>query len=107
MRNLLASIALWLLVASFTSSVAPLSVNVSAGSPSLQENTSPTGHIAYIGLDHNIYIYDVEDQRSTAVTDDATRMRRYLYPTWSTDGRLAFFCCNPTSQQPVLGVHVL
>ncbi len=104
MRNLLSSAAFWLLLTvSFILPSAPLP----AASPAFQDNTTSTGQIAYIGLDRNIYVYSTEDQRSTAVTDDATSNRRYLYPTWSTDGRLAFFCCDPAAQQPVLEAYVL
>jgi TolB protein len=72
-----------------------------------QGATEPTGYIAYIGLDNNIYVYDFSDQLTTSVTQDADSTRRYQYPTWSTDGRLAYFCCAPGGGSvPVLEAHV-
>lgn len=55
-----------------------------------------TGQIAYLGRDGNIYIYDVVQNDTQAVTQDAsavggTPIIRYQWPTWSTDGRLAYF----------------
>jgi TolB protein len=32
--------------------------------------------------------------QSTALTTDASPQRRYQWTTWSTDGRLAYFCCD-------------
>lgn len=51
-----------------------------------------SGTIAYVGADDNIYLYDVASAASTPITTDADGLdRAYLWPTWSTDGRLAFF----------------
>ncbi len=52
------------------------------------------GYIAFIGEDYNVYVVGNEFSSPTALTTDASFLRRYQFPTWSTDGRLAFFCCN-------------
>lgn len=49
------------------------------------------GDIAYIGNDNNVYTYDLAAGERHALTEDA---RIYQYPVWSTDGRLAYFCCD-------------
>lgn len=50
------------------------------------------GQIAYVGRDFNVYT--VTGGTHTALTDDAgitgTSIRYYRYPTWATDGRLAY-----------------
>lgn len=52
------------------------------------------GQLAYIGSDANVYSYDFTTGMSHALTTDATPVRRYQWPTWSQDGRLAYFCCD-------------
>ena len=57
---------------------------------------APSGSLAIAGTDGNIYRLDAADLQAgnapVALTDDATRgVRQYTWPTWSTDGRLAFF----------------
>jgi TolB protein len=75
---------------------------------SSQEATHPTGRVAYLGADRNLYIYDGATDQIMTVTDDAELTRRYQYPTWSTDGRLAYFCCEfGSSDAPVLEAYVL
>ena len=59
-----------------------------------QENSSLPGAIAYIGIDSNIFIYDLAQQNSRQITTDGSAIRRYQWPTWSSDGRLAYFCCD-------------
>lgn len=59
-----------------------------------QENSSLPGAIAYIGIDSNIFIYDLAQQNSRQITTDGSTIRRYQWPTWSSDGRLAYFCCD-------------
>ncbi|MAS34292.1 MAG: hypothetical protein CL610_09810 [Anaerolineaceae bacterium] len=49
------------------------------------------GSIAYVGADFNIYRLDLDTYEHTQLTDDAGETRRYQWPTWSTDGRLAYF----------------
>lgn len=50
-----------------------------------------TGHIAYIGLNGNLYTFDTLSSISTQITDNAARTRVYQWPTWANDGRLAYF----------------
>lgn len=59
-----------------------------------QDNISLSGAVAYIGVDSNIYIYDLGQQNSRPITNDGSSIRRYQWPVWSSDGRLAFFCCD-------------
>ena len=48
--------------------------------------------LAVVGTDGNLSIYDSNGQNPFPVTKDAAPdSRQYYWPTWSTDGRLAFF----------------
>lgn len=64
---------------------------------SAQETPMPTipGRIAYIGSDYNVYLLAPQENSQFALTDDAgideNVLRFYQMPTWSTDGRLAYF----------------
>lgn len=53
-----------------------------------------SGDIAVVGNDFNIYTVDFTDEVTHQVTDDASDTRQYQWPTWSNDGRLAYFCCD-------------
>jgi hypothetical protein len=54
--------------------------------------TDATGDLAIVGNDGNIYLYDTTtDALSALTTDAAPIVRGYQWPTWSTDGQLAFF----------------
>lgn len=60
-----------------------------------QDGDTP-GRIAYIGADLNIYTTDIAGGEPTQLTNDAglvteDKFRQYLWPTWATDGRLAYF----------------
>lgn len=74
-----------------------LSVTLFAVSPAplRAQDPPPASHaagiLAYIGLDDNVYRLDPATDEPTALTDDASTLRRYYWPTWSSDGRLAFF----------------
>jgi TolB protein len=59
-----------------------------------QDQESLSGRLAYIGTDSNVYTYDFATQQTYTLTTDASRTRRYQWPTWSDDGRLAYFCCD-------------
>lgn len=53
-----------------------------------------SGQLALVGSDGNIYTYDLATDTLGAVTTDATLQepaRFYTWPTWSSDGQLAFF----------------
>lgn len=64
------------------------------------------GTIAYISTDYNVAAFDLRAGQVTMMTDDAAPSRRYLWPTWSNDGRLAYFCCDPSGGQPFTQVFV-
>jgi len=49
------------------------------------------GRIAYIGADLNVYTLNLQNNRTIPLTDDGNARRVYQWPTWSTDGRLAYF----------------
>jgi len=51
----------------------------------------PTGQLAYIDEAHNVWRYDTQLDRHTRLTGDSAAARRYLWPTWAVDGRLAWF----------------
>lgn len=49
------------------------------------------GQIAYIGTDDNVYLLSSWDTDAVPLTTDATMLKQYQWPTWSTSGDLAFF----------------
>lgn len=53
------------------------------------------GSIAFIGTDQNVYTLNLADRSEAALTDDSSAARVYRWPTWSTDGRLAYFLADP------------
>jgi Tol biopolymer transport system component len=53
------------------------------------------GQIAYVRVDHNIYTLNFSNGDPTILTDDASLDRRYQYPVWSDNNKLAYFCCDP------------
>lgn len=64
-----------------------------SASPAASRAQDPTaGTIALVGADSNIYLYDVSSGQTTPITTDADgATRAYLWPTWASDGRLAYF----------------
>lgn len=69
------------------------------------------GRIAYIGQDYNVYVVDGASGMQIALTDDAAltadHARLYQWPTWATDGRLAYFSADITAAgQVTLNIHV-
>jgi len=76
---------MWMIVCLF---ILPLPFAVAQQS---EERPQLPGHIAYVGADFNIYNLNLNDYSSEQLTDDAGETRRYQWPTWSTDGRLAYF----------------
>lgn len=67
---------------------------VVAQEPETSSADSPSGRIAYIGDDYNVYTFDFAQDQTQQLTDDGARTQRYQWPTWSPDGRLAYFCCD-------------
>src|ERR1700682_2272664 len=60
--------------------------------PKAHAQESGTAMLAVVGTDGNLSILDASGQNPFAVTKDAIPNRRsYGWPTWATDGRLAFF----------------
>lgn len=60
------------------------------------DNTLPDtqGQVVFVGGDYNIYTRDFLTGETSQLTDDASSNRHYQWPTWSFDGRLAYFCCD-------------
>lgn len=73
---------------------------------SAQEAAPESGNIAYVGSDYNIYLFDPNTARQSQLTDDAGESRRYQWPTWSTDGRLAYFSSYLDDGRLFLGAHI-
>ncbi len=69
------------------------------GGAEAQEPVPSPGLIAYIGPDNNVYTLTPADDSRIQLTDDAGATRQYLWPTWSTDGRLAYFSLSLADQQ--------
>lgn len=54
--------------------------------------TVDPGQIAIAADDGNIYLFDLAADEAVPLTEDAVPGRKlYAWPTWATDGRLAFF----------------
>jgi TolB protein len=66
------------------------------------------GQIAIAGSDGNIHLYDVASESFTMLTDDAVEgQRAYSWPTWSTDGQLAYFGASLIDDPPYrLGIFI-
>ena len=61
-------------------------------SAALGDQPSFPGRIAIVGNDYNVYTFSALD--TAQLTTDGSVERAYQWPTWSRDGRLAFFCCD-------------
>ncbi len=57
----------------------------------LAQQNSDAGTVALVGTDGNIRLFDVAADDLTDLTDDAGETRRYRFPTWASDGQLAYF----------------
>ncbi|MFZ4828207.1 MAG: hypothetical protein ACOYLB_12715 [Phototrophicaceae bacterium] len=66
------------------------------------------GQLALVGNDTNLYLYDLATSALTPLTDDAQLgIREYRFPTWSTDGQLAYFASDSQAENPFrLGVYI-
>jgi WD40 repeat protein len=57
--------------------------------------------LAVIDSKANVVVYDANGKNPIPLTHDADgKIRQYNWPTWSTDGRLAFFGSNGDSADP-------
>ncbi|MCI0712011.1 MAG: hypothetical protein L0154_17790 [Chloroflexi bacterium] len=56
-----------------------------------QDDSLPSGQLAIEGTDGNIHIYDPTDETFFQITTDGSDSRVYYWPTWSTDGQIAYF----------------
>ncbi len=78
------------------------------GNSQAQDNDTQEipGTIAYIGDDLNVYTVDPATGERTMLTDDAAMTeesyRYYRWPTWSNDGRLAYFAVSDGASAPYL-----
>ncbi|MEL6524930.1 MAG: hypothetical protein AAFQ07_04395, partial [Chloroflexota bacterium] len=72
----------------------------------LEDTESSGAQLAIIDIDYNIATYDLTSENLTQLTDDAANDRRYQWATWSTDGRLAYFCCEATGNLPTSQIFV-
>ncbi|MCZ7546594.1 MAG: hypothetical protein M5R40_25100 [Anaerolineae bacterium] len=62
------------------------------GAGALGQEAGDAGRIAIAGADGNIHLYDVATGVVTPLTEDgAPDAKVYIWPTWSNDGRLAYF----------------
>ncbi len=63
------------------------------------------GRIAIIGNDRNVYMHTPATDETITLTEDAavsaTAFRYYTWPTWSTDGRLAYFAIDNAEDEPI------
>lgn len=81
--------------------------SISAGS-SASAQAPDAGTLALVGDDSNIHLYDVTSGVFTRLTDDAIPGRRvYSWPTWATDGTLAYFGTSLIDEPPYrLGIFI-
>jgi TolB protein len=78
----------------------------SAAAQEADQRPELPGHIAYVGTDFNIYNLNLSDYSSEQLTSDAGETRRYQWPTWSTDGRLAYFSLSLEEGELLTGAYV-
>jgi TolB protein len=73
-----------------------------------EEDILPTlpGRIAYIGTDYNVYSLHPATGNLAHLTENGTRTQPYIWPTWSTDGRLAYFLSIATQDRVATEVYV-
>lgn len=69
----------------------------------IDEDVDFIGKIAIIDSNYNVLTYTGETDTLTPLTLDGSQTRQYQWTTWSTDGRLAYFCCEPSSAGTIIG----
>jgi Tol biopolymer transport system component len=81
------------------------------GTPAVPTHAEETtvAMLAVVGEDGNLTLYDKDGAAPRSVTTDATPGEKmYHWPTWATDGRLAFFGASGQPSAPyTLGVFVI
>ncbi|MGB0385600.1 MAG: TolB family protein [Ardenticatenaceae bacterium] len=70
-------------------SVPPNSRGEEGRSEALSENAR--NRILVLGTDGNVFTVSPEGEARVQLTDNASRARKYRYPTWSPDGRMIAF----------------
>ncbi len=70
--------------------------------------TGDASRLAIAGSDGNLYVYDMSSSEATALTADAVPgLKQYSWPTWSTDGQLAYFGVDLVADAPYrLGIFI-
>jgi TolB protein len=59
--------------------------------------------LAVVGADGNLSIFDANGQNPFPITTDSqSGVKLYQWPTWSTDGRMAFFGASADTKDPYL-----
>jgi len=77
------------------------------GQESIINRVELVGSLALVGSDYNIHTVDFETGETVQLTNDGASRARYEFPTWSRDGKLAYFCCSVRgSESPRLNVFV-
>ncbi|NJL94986.1 MAG: hypothetical protein HC915_15320 [Anaerolineae bacterium] len=80
------------------------------GGAQAQSGAVPAGQIAIADLEGNIQRYDMASQTLSPVTTDARLqmpVRFYAWPTWASDGQLAFFGVDRDPANPFnLGIFI-
>ncbi len=72
------------------------------------DSTALAGTLAIVGQDNNIYLLDDLAQDPAALTSDAQRGRlSYAWPTWASDGRLAFFAQQRSADRSQSALQIL
>jgi TolB protein len=79
---------------------------VSFGAVHAQVLPKLPGRIAYIGQDRNVYVLDMQSNQPSQLTQDGGRRRPYLWPTWSSDGRLAYFVAVDTGETITSQIYI-
>lgn len=69
--------------------------------------TPLAGTLAVVGTDNNIYLVsDLAGDPTPLTTDAAQGSLSYAWPTWATDGRLAFFGQERDAEQRQSALHI-
>src|SRR5260221_14777980 len=70
---------------------------------------TPGYMLAVVGIHNNLYVYDADGKNPLQINKVATpELSLYHWPTWSTDGRLAYFSVSAATADPsYLGIFVV